>query len=179
MALDGVITLSTYPLFSWARDWTAWPLNDEHSHRVFPENSTEGTYIASRLLLQSLARSSCRMPALSCDFRDKGLPDKDKEVFAPALLCQADPSKPYAPLPDYAPPYWTESEACKSDSPGLRCKPAVWLSVITRNGTWPLATLNDRTLDHGDRDGQAQKTNSAGDRRWPGTPRSTKTGTYL
>ncbi len=174
MALDGVMTLSTYPLFSWARDWTALPLNDEHSHRVFPENSTEGTYIASRLLLQSLARSSCRMPALSCDFRDKGLPDKDKEVFAPSLLCQADSSKPYAPLPDYAPPYWTESEPCKSDSPGLRCKPAVWLSVITRNGTWPLATLNDRTLDHGDRDGQAQKTNSAGHRRWPGTPRSTK-----
>ena len=184
MALSGVMTLSTYPLFSVARDWTALPPYDAHSHRVFPENSTEGTYIASRLLLQTMARASCRMPALSCDFSDKELPDKDKEVFAPSLLCQADAGKPYAPLPDYAPPYWTESEPCKPDSPGLRCRPATWLSVITRNGTWPLAALNDHTLPPDPMagssvgswgsEGAAQNGSSSGPERWPGIPRSTK-----
>ena len=184
MALSGVMTLSTYPMFSWARDWTALPPYDARSHRVFPENSTEGTYIASRLLLQSLARSNSRTPALSCDFSDKNLPDKDKEVFSPSLLCQADASKPYAPLPDYAPPYWTESEPCKSDSPGLRCRPATWLSVITRNGTWPLAALNDHTLPPDpkagpsveDWEGNAAPQNSGTPThpRWPAIPRSTK-----
>ena len=184
MALSGVMTLSTYPLFSAARDWTALPPYDAHSHRVFPENSTQGTYIAARLLLQSMARSSCRTPALSCDFSDRDLPDNEKEVFAPSLLCQADSGRPYAPLPDYAPPYWTESEPCKSDSPGLRCKPATWLSVITRNGTWPLAALNDRTLPQDPNAGSsvenwgtdnAPKTSSSSEHeRWPGIPRSSK-----
>lgn len=138
MALSGVMTLSTYPLFSWAREWTSLPPYDAHSHRVFPENSTEGTYVASRLLLQSLARANHEAPPLNCGIGDE-------EIFAPPLLCQAN-SKTYAPLPDYSPPYWTESEPCKSDSPGLRCRPATWLSVITRNGTWPLAALNEHTL---------------------------------
>ena len=184
MALSGVMTLSTYPLFSAARDWTALPPYDAHSHRVFPENSTEGTYLASRLLLQSMARAGGRIPALSCDFSDKDLAGKDKEVFAPSLLCQANAQKPYAPLPDYAPPYWTESEPCKSDSPGLRCRPVTWLSVITRNGTWPLAALNDHTLPPDPKSGSSvgswgtgtapQNSSSAGHERWPGIPRSTK-----
>ncbi len=166
MALSGVMTLSTYPLFSWAREWTAIPLSDArqqqlipdghsvkvipdvHSHRVFPENSTEGTYIASRLLLQSLARANGETPKLNCEFADKELPDQRKEVFVPALHCQTT-SDTYAPLPDYAPPFWTEPNACDPSltiSSGLTCRPALWLSVITRNGTWPLAALNERTL---------------------------------
>jgi hypothetical protein len=172
MALSGVMTLSTYPLFSRARDWTALPPHDAHSHRVFPENSTQGTYIASRLLLQSLARDTCRRPALSCEFSDKDIANTDdKEVFAPALICQPNPGKPYAPLPDYSPPYWTESQPCDSKSPGLRCRPATWLSVITKNGTWPLAALNDRTLPP---PGTAPSTEHGRTEGWQGVPRSMK-----
>ena len=175
MALSGVMTLSTYPLFSWARDWTALPPYEAHSHRVFPENSTEGTYIASRLLLQSLARAGGGTPRLSCEFRDA-------EVFAPPLLCQPNAAA-YAPLPDYSPPYWTESKPCETDSPAARCRPAAWLSVITRNGTWPLGFFNDRTLPPRPGDGdwagnasinvQPQSLISAGKLRWPPIPRST------
>ena len=184
MALSGVMTLSTYPLFSWARDWTALPPYDAHSHRVFPENSTEGTYIASRLLLQSQGRANGQTSPLNCEFSDQRLPDKDKEVFVPPLRCQPDPSKSYAPLPDYSPPYWTEFQPCESNSPGLRCRPATWLSVITKNGTWPLAALNDHTLPphsgdgpsvgNGRTDVQSLPPSSSGHTKWPGTPRSTK-----
>jgi hypothetical protein len=139
MALSGVMTLSTYPLFSWARDWTALSTDNSHSHRVFPENSSEGTYIASRLLLQSLARADHRAPALSCE-------PSNADVFVPPLRCQPKEQAGYVPLPDYAPPFWTDSNACDASSSGTSCRPATWLSVITRNGTWPLAALNDRTL---------------------------------
>ena len=182
MALSGVMTLSTYPLFSWARDWTALPRYDVHSHRVFPENSTEGTYIASRLLLQSLARASGETPPLNCKFSDEGLSGKDK-VFVPPLWCRAISKQAFAPLPDYSPPYWTESQPCDPDSPGWRCRPPVWLSVITRNGTWPLAVLNDHTLPAhpGDQDWaenaaidmQPQGLIDAA-HRWPPIPRSMK-----
>ena len=171
MALSGVMTLSTYPMFSWAREWTAIPPYDTHSHRVFPENSTEGTYIASRLLLQTLVRAHHQKPALSCELADKGLPNQEQKMFAPPLHCEAN-SKTYAPLPDYAPPFWTEANACISS--GQDCRPAMWLSVITRNGTWPLAALNDRTLQPGATGSTDQDTGSAEHQRWPRTPRTTK-----
>jgi hypothetical protein len=196
MALTGVMTLSTYPLFAWAREWTALPFPDVNSHRVFPENFTEGTYIASRLLLQTLARENNEKPLLSCDFADKGFPAKDQEVFAPALRCQIHsfesekpvaagkpPKKdnsattatlaPFAPLPDYAPPYWTEPSACGPDAKGLTCRPPMWLSVITRNGTLPLAALNGRTLSKGAAGTDQQPADSAEHLYWP-TPRSTR-----
>lgn len=190
MALSGVMTLSTYPLFSRAREWTSLPPYDAHSHRVFPENSTEGTYIASRLLLQSMARANRVIPALSCEFSDKDVPNREeREIFAPSLRCRADESKPYAPLPDYSPPYWTEPQPCDPNSTGSRCRPATWLSVITKNGTWPLAVLNGHTLsqhvqkiasvgaeaieDSGSK-AQAGRQYPSGHPSFPGLPRSMK-----
>ena len=167
MALSGVMTLSTFPLFAKATDWTAL-LPDEHSYRVFPENSTEATYIASRLLLQSMVRARGGTPNLNCELGD------DK-VFVPSLRCRVKslgleavkPYVPHVPLPDYAPPYWTESKPCEPNSPGSLCRPATWLSVITRNGTWPLAALNDHTLDV-----QAKGTSSSWDAGCAEIPRS-------
>ena len=189
MALTGVMTLSTYPLFSWAREWTSLPFPDGHSHRVFPENSTEGTYIASRLLLQNLARANNQIPLLNCDFVDKDYSVQDQEVFAPALRCQPKPDETknlahssnshsedavsYAPLPDYAPPFWIESKACDPTVEGLTCRPVIWLSVITRNGTWPLAALNERTLLDVPARGQPHP-ESADLQSWPSTARTTK-----
>ncbi len=181
MALGGVMTLSTYPLFSWAREWSAVPPYDVHSHRVFPENSTEGSYIASRLLLQTLARANGSTPALNCEF-------PDREVFVPPLRCQVAPSHSdtggksetsdesiaYAPLPDYSPPFWTDTNACDPTTSALRCRPAVWLSVIKRNSTWPLAALNEKTLDLTATGTSEFPRQSAEHQSWPATPRSTK-----
>src|SRR3954467_7825985 len=180
MALGGVMTLSTYPLFSWAREWTPVSAYESHSHRVFPENSTEGTYIASRLLLQALARANGEIPTLDCRFADE-------EVFVPPLWCQvtsgkssngnsgaSDTSSGYAPLPDYAPPFWTDPGACDSKASAMNCRPAVWLSVIARNGTWPLAALNEKTLDLKAVGISERPTESPEHQSWPATPRSTR-----
>jgi len=176
MALSGVLTLSTYPLFPWGRDWTALPPFSSHSHRVFPENSTEGTYIASRILLQSLSLAGGRKPSLSCKLFDGA-------VFAPSLRCQPEGNDAYVPLPDYSPPYWTEPEPCESSPPCESCRPSTWLSVITSNGTWPLAALSDHTLPP--LPGQPPCTRNAAQERlqaaatsehpkWPPMPRSIK-----
>ncbi len=182
MALSGVMTLSTYPLFSWAREWTAKKDSETRSHRVFPENSTEGTYIAVRLLVQGLmranltppnllqadARESLKPPHLSCELMNK-------EIFAPSLQCEApDGGVGFAPLPDYAPPYWMQSVPHK-DGPQDVFRPATWLSVITGNGTWPLAALNESTVADPPK---AKVTNGAPNTkeppRAPAIPRSTK-----
>ena len=186
MALSGVMTLSTYPLFSSAREWTAVRPEEAHSHRVFPENTTEGNYIASRLLLQSLARATNRKPLLSCEI--VGEDATRREVFVPPLRCEVEygakkVNPVYAPLPDYAPPYWTEPKPCdESNSLDLSCRPATWLSVITRNGVFPLAALNENTLrsargavsEKASTDAPARPPNSALDLRKPGMPRSMK-----
>jgi hypothetical protein len=133
LELSGVMTLSTYPLFPWEREWTARPPSYAHSHRVFPESSTGGTYIASRLLLQSPMFSD--PPACTL---------WGAEVFLPSIYCQ--PGAVSVPIPDYAPAFWTEPSSCEAVEPNWSCKPATWLSVITKKGSWPLAVLNDDTL---------------------------------
>jgi len=165
MALTGVMTLSTYPLFSWAREWSVLAQGDAHSHRVFPENSTEGTYIASRLLLQTLARASGETPDLDCEFSES------KEIFVPPLQCQPK-SVTYAPLPDYAPPFWMKDKDCDADA--AKCRPSTWLSVITRNGTWPLAVLNEHTINRDVTLANLQDSGSDEDPNWPAIPRTTK-----
>jgi hypothetical protein len=171
MALSGVMTLSTYPLFSWAREWTSIPPYETYSHRVFPETTTQGTYIASRVLLQSLAKADRPPSGLDCQFGDN-------EVFVPSLRCDPHKSAAYAPIPDYTVPYWTTSEPCELKATNSACRPVTWLSVITRNGTWPLAALNDDTLLHKSTDpapllvGKLKAPDSSEDRRWPDTPRS-------
>jgi hypothetical protein len=184
MALSGVMTLSTYPLFSWAREWTAIPPYDVHSHRVFPEHSTQGTYIASRLLFQTLARANGLKPNLSCSFADN-------EVFVPPVHCEVNLLKkntlpitsksdstvnyaPYAPLPDYAPPFWTDANIGDRSCVGPTYRPGTWLSVITRHGTWPLAMLNDHTLNPSATGTIQPPDELPGHPRWPGIPRSTK-----
>ena len=145
LALTGVMTLSTYPLLPWEREWTAArPPSSIHSHRVFPENSTEGTYIASRLLLHSQTFDQGPVPPACNLSADELQPGTAKEIFVPSILCNAGAS--YVPIPDYAPPVWAASKPCADNNPGDSCKPATWLSVITKTGSWPLAALNDYTL---------------------------------
>jgi hypothetical protein len=167
LELSGAMTLFTYPLFPWEREWTARPPFSPHSHRVFPEATTEGTYIASRLLLQSAM------------FGDAGCTLRGGDVFLPSLFCKKGALS--IPIPDYAPPFWTEPVPCKAGEASESCKPATWLSVITKNGSWPLAALNQHTLlrpsqdeylREAPRDSQSQvATQHPG---WPSMPMSMK-----
>ena len=53
--LNGVMTLSTYPLQPWGQDWTrnlAKPSTRFHSHRVFANDGVEGAYVAARFLFR-------------------------------------------------------------------------------------------------------------------------------
>jgi hypothetical protein len=159
LALSGVMTLSTYPLSQMARGWIASPSPTEtlqDNSRVFPENSIEGTYIASRLLLHSPAlRDVPESPGCSLWIDEKwtdepkptppkaGQLDDPKEVFIPSIHCKTPKEAPYVPIPDYGPPAWTVSKPCSNGDGGDSCKPATWLSVITKTGYWPLAALNE------------------------------------
>jgi hypothetical protein len=178
MALNGVMTLSTYPLFSRAREWTAIAPQAMQTHRVFAENSTQGVYIASRLLLQTLKRPTDNLPSLGCELAEKEVPVSPQQVFVPALRCGSGPSA-YAPLPDYAPPFWMKPAPCESDSPGTTWRPAMWLSVITSHGVWPLAALNDCTLLSPTDEKNQTHLGAAEQRKWPGVPRTTRMALVL
>jgi hypothetical protein len=167
LELSGAMTLFTYPLFPWEREWTARPPFLPHSHRVFPEGTTEGTYIASRLLLQSPM------------FSDAGCTLWGGDVFLPSLFCKKDALS--VPIPDYAPPFWTEPAPCKPGEANESCKPASWLSVITKNGSWPLAALNQHTLLPSNQDEYLRKAPSDPQSQvptqhpaWPSMPLSMK-----
>lgn len=176
MQLSGVMTLSTYPLFPLEREWTARPPFAIHSHRVFPENSTEATYIASRLLLRSFIAGGAQTAHAGCSVSA----DASHDIFLPSVVCQSDTGTSYVPLPDYAPPFWTEPLPCGEGGNAESCKPATWLSVITRTGSWPLAALNEHTLaPPGESqcirvNPVSQASNAGGGPEWPPVPLSMK-----
>src|ERR1700688_2044215 len=116
LALTGVMTLSTYPLLPWEREWTdARPPSPIHSHRVFPETSTEGTYIASRLLLRS-PTTGANSQSAGCNLSPDGLQSATaKEIFVPSILCSAGGAS-YVPIPDYAPPVWAAPQLCAGNN---------------------------------------------------------------
>ena len=149
LQLSGAMTLSTYPLFPIERDWTARQPIPYRSHRVFPENSTEGTYIAARLLLRSLLSGDPKGQKIPTDAPvSKGCQissDAGDQVFVPPISCDLN-DKEYVPIPDYTPPFWTETAPCDEGGRGDACRPVTWLSVITNHGSWPLAAINDQTL---------------------------------
>jgi hypothetical protein len=145
--LNGVMTLTTYPLLPWEQDWTRPlapgpkpPFLDTsqgkfHSHRVFTNDGVEGTYVAARFLLH-----------LPLD------PDPGKEITSDRALAAtaiADgeesanhgfvPSNcdPDLSLPDYAAPFWMRNPR---EAP---CRhPPTWLSVLGDGGFWPVAAMD-------------------------------------
>src|SRR5882672_1194762 len=148
--LGGTMILSTYPLFPLERDWT------EHqslaaADRVFSTDTSEGTYVALRLLLNDKSfgdgKFDGKMNAETCQVRDEDL----KTIFLPSIACKSDP------IPDYSPPFWTLHDQCgefakrnadKKANKGDGCPypgPATWLSVIGTNRFWPMASLTNDT----------------------------------
>ena len=98
--LNGVMTLSAYPLFPLERDWTehqSLPADD----RVFSGDTIEGTYGALRLLLNSSRLNGGKLTVDGCHVSDDGAP------FVPTVACTEEP-----PIPDYSPTFWTLKDQC-------------------------------------------------------------------
>ena len=141
--LGGSLTLSTYPLFPLERDWT------EHqslraADRVFSSDTSEGTYVALRVLLNDPSLNGGDPNSPQCHVRSKDEDGKDAPIFLPPILCATAP-----PIPDYSPPFWTVSDPCgeRTSVDNNKCpypQPATWLSVIGVNRFWPMASLTGR-----------------------------------
>ena len=88
-SLRGVMLLSPYPLLSWTQDAIP-PIHgrQQGSYRLFPQDLTEGTYIAARELFETLSAASANDVA---PIRDYGVPraaqsgiDYDEDDMRPA-----------------------------------------------------------------------------------------------
>jgi len=162
--LGGSMTLSTYPPFPLGRDWTehqSLPAAD----RVFSSDTSEGTYVALRLLLSDTRLSDGSPDQPQCQVMEEK--DKSRQnavVFLPSVSCAALSQ----PIPDYSPPFWTLSDQCGESmiaNVGEQCPypgPPTWLSVIGVNRFWPMASLtgskaHPRDLLSGERSKQREK----------------------
>ena len=132
--LNGTMTLTNYPLFPLTRDWTEHR-NLPAADRVFSSDTSEGTYIAFRVLLSSRSLNGGTVDIDRCHLAD----DDPQHVFVPPVVCRNDP------IPDYSPPYWVVPDDCdKTQVKTHGCSylgPATWLTVIGVNRFWPIASL--------------------------------------
>jgi hypothetical protein len=145
--LNGVMTLTTYPLLPWEQDWTRplFPGREPifldtsrgrfHSHRAFTNDGVEGAYIAARFLLHQSTiphpeREITSPMATAATLQADGL-ESAENGFVPSN-CIEDLN-----LPDYAAPFWMKNpreEPCRH--------PPTWLSVLGDGGFWPVAVMD-------------------------------------
>jgi|HubBroStandDraft_6_1064221.scaffolds.fasta_scaffold02807_8 hypothetical protein len=152
--MGGTMSLSTYPLLEREREWVKGA-DSSPSQRLFNSDSSEGTYIAFRLLLHTQALSDPNLePA-----EDKCRLQLDKKQFDPLVttitgsLPRLRPGcKPPVPIPDYGMPSWMIPERCKYDEMDSNCdayrRPGTWLTVLGRDGYWAIAAMNEKTIEH-------------------------------
>jgi hypothetical protein len=135
--MGGTMSLSTYPLLERQREWIgSLPLSP--GQRLFNSDSSEGTYIALRLLLHTRALSedlegndSCQLPSRT----SPSLPPLPEDCNR--QLQQRDHK---LPIPDYGMPSWMTKD-CGNDCG----RPPTWLTVMGRDGYWPIAAMNPQT----------------------------------
>jgi hypothetical protein len=143
--ISGVIMLSSYPLFPW--DWRDWLDQSDHpTHRVFGEETVEGTYIAARFLIQEDFKPDQQRPE---PLEDESIcSNEDQEQCFIPLNHYPDFS-----IPDYKAPFWTVPKDCQVTNenvkPSDKCKryfrPATWVSVLGRGNFYPLTAFNRKT----------------------------------
>jgi hypothetical protein len=110
----GVVSLSSFPLLPRGQDWTKQLESvPQHAHRVFGSYTMEGDYLAVRYLITDVGVTPAEARSRN-DFKHPAKPD----------------------MPDYAPPFWDSPSGRSEES-----EPATWLSVIGKDGYWPLAIL--------------------------------------
>ena len=144
--LSGIMTLTTYPLLPWESHW-AGSLGIEstrHSHRVFAQDLAEGTYVASRFLLH------IPTDAESTILRSNGPCVAQQQHSTLVQDSFLPPNCLPLPLSEYAPPFWSKpscgEQAKNCDPTILSRRPSTWLSVLGRDGFWPVAALPRRTF---------------------------------
>ena len=126
-ALNGIETLSTYPLLPWEPDWTKSSFGTTpflHVHRVFTNDGAEGVYVAATFLFHQHIFTSSNPNNVS-------LPPDCDEVKDVGLR-------------NYAPPFWTSESTAETGS-GCTPPPLIWLSVLGNGGFWPISALDDIT----------------------------------
>jgi hypothetical protein len=122
-SLSGIMTLTTYPLLPWENHWTTAPGKTSHSHRVFAQDVAEGTYVATRFLLG---------PRHDCGSSLENVDREHSIYFLPAACA-------HSPIRDYSRPFWPNG--IKNPVPH---RPVTWLSVLGRDGFWPVAALKEQ-----------------------------------
>jgi hypothetical protein len=143
--LNGIMTLTTYPLLPWEQDWTssvAPPTiyGKYHSHRAFTNDGVEGTYVAARFLLFQPPKTMSAADIASNDVigdqarlaTAKADGDESAGIGFVPSNCIAELN-----LPDYAAPFWM-----KHLREGSCHHPPTWLSVLGDGGFWPVAVMD-------------------------------------
>ncbi|MGA9555706.1 MAG: hypothetical protein WA800_02820 [Terriglobales bacterium] len=173
--MGGAMSLSTYPLLEKQRVWIGASSSGD---RIFNSDSTEGTYIAFRLLLHAQALRTDPAAADNCALpRDTGQFNPSTSTIVgslPPLPTNCQPGD--VPIPDYGAPSWmkpkpnpdsdsnsnTNACACpdcacldNDNSCAAACaasrRPATWLSILGRDGFWAIAAINEDTINPGPR----------------------------
>ena len=163
--LGGAMTLSTYPPYPLARDWTEYE-SLAASDRRFSSYTAEGTYIALRTLLNSSTLRTGPPDPKKCSVSpDRSASPDHINVFLPAVSCGGNP------IPDYSQPHWIINPSCQCEDSECVCQyqgPPIWLSVIGRNRFWPVAALGAPEQPTSQPDGPACPTHTADKDREPG-----------
>jgi hypothetical protein len=162
--LSGIMTLTTYPLLPWEQHWSRIAADgNAHSHKVFAQDTAEGTYIAMRALLEGQdfeGTCSSDVPGIR-----SGGPVSPPEFLPP----NCGPT----PIRDYLAPWWASPRCLAGDGkcPAAR-RPSTWVSVLGRGGFWPVAALNESTVPPPPAEWKAAGTPSWV--QWPPVPLSMK-----
>jgi hypothetical protein len=138
--LSGIMTLTTYPLLPWESHWASLNIEaSRHAHRVFTQDLAEGTYVASRFLLHTPTAEQKKILAQGggCVATEQN-PSATRDFFLP-------PNCLGLQLSEYAPPFWSKpycANNAKDCDPQIASRrPPTWLSVLGRDGFWPVAAL--------------------------------------
>lgn len=94
--ISGVVMLSTYPLIPW--DWRDWLDQSRHpTHRIFGEETVEGTYIAARFLIQEDLKGVNATPPPLGTGRCVPPPIRRNVLFPPITtrVCRFPTTKPH------------------------------------------------------------------------------------
>lgn len=146
-ALRGVLGLNSYALIPGLsdrlcrqKDSIRW-----HEDRLFVSSLSAGTYNAMAGLLSVQGEElNGWTPVPAAHARTspgKALPEKS----APRLTAG---SVPYAPYAEYGSPNIEHSAASGTDY--CEERPLIWLTILGRDGFWPIVGLNDRGLQSAD-----------------------------
>ena len=134
----GVLSLSNYPLLPTNQHWShVAPPGAEsasHTHRIF-DSQLQGAYLAARYLFDGQPITPATpSPCLAAAGTAQAAPDLDRHE---ALVLRFKPE-----LPEFAVPFWLPDH-------GVIQAPT-WLSVVGRDGYWPVAVLNGQTTPAGE-----------------------------